>query len=58
MSAETKPIPERAELYDAACNVEEFLRRVTAWEGSDEEELGETIEAAEKLTGSLEPSNA
>lgn len=43
------------ELYECACNVEEFLRRVTAWTGSDEEELTEVIEAAERLAAELEP---
>ncbi|HET7455438.1 MAG TPA: hypothetical protein VFJ76_07955 [Solirubrobacterales bacterium] len=44
----------RAALYESACNVEEFLRRVTAWNGSAEDELTEAIEDAEKLTAELE----
>lgn len=38
---------------EAYC-VEEFLRKVTAWEGSAEDELAEAIEAAEKLTAALD----
>ncbi len=45
----------RAELYEEACCVEEFLRRVNEWTGWDEDELAEAIEAAEKLTAALEP---
>lgn len=46
----------RAELYEEACCVEEFLRKVTQWEGSAEDEVTEAIEAAEKLTAALEPT--
>ena len=42
---------------DAYC-VEEFLRKVTAWKGSAEDELTEAIEAAEKLTAALDPDPA
>lgn len=34
--------------------VDEFLRKVQTWEGSDEDELAEAIEAAEKLAGTLD----
>lgn len=42
---------------DAYC-VEEFLRKVTAWEGAAEDELAEAIESAEKLTAALDTLEA
>jgi hypothetical protein len=47
----------RAELYEEACCVEEFLRKVTQWEGCAEDEVTEAIEAAEKLTAALEEAS-
>jgi hypothetical protein len=41
-------------LAESAYCVEEFLRKVTAWEGSAEDELAEAIEEAEKLCAALD----
>lgn len=41
-------------LYESACGVEEFLRKVMQWKGSDEDELSQAIEEAEELTAALD----
>lgn len=44
----------REELVEEAYCVEEFLRKVTQWEGCAEDELTEAIESAEKLSAALD----
>lgn len=44
----------KEELVEDAYCVEEFLRKVTQWEGCAEDELAEAIESAEKLSGRLD----
>lgn len=42
------------ELHEHACGLDEFLLKVTQWEGSAEDELGEAIEDAEKLAAATD----
>ena len=54
--AEAQPPAEEIEgLREEAYCIEEFLRKVTQWKGSAEDELTEAIEAAQKLTAVLDP---
>jgi hypothetical protein len=49
-----KDLEER--LVEDAYYVEQFLKKVLSWQGSDEEELAEAIESAEKLCAALDPA--
>jgi len=48
-AALTQAVRDERERVKACCCIEDFLRQVTAWEGSAEDELAEALEEAENL---------